>query len=672
MFFRSKPSKASPAYGWRPYLSGAVAAWCAAWLLYGLRVIPVLMGNPLPWTRQIKITPVLVAGTAQWVGSALAIYAGLGFLFAGAVASVFRLHRFPAAQSFRFGLLTGLLQCFWFHGFLYARVPVSLASIPVLGHLPLWFAFLLVAALGAWGLRPWLRIVPVPHRFLHGIAFLMLLGGIQSLPHDLFRWVHRPPALPAGDPRVVILSVDALRQDTFERLIPGSSDRGIQAITAVPATRVAWNLLLGGDPQFYLCGSIAPTSSELRHPERLGVLAQAHQRGLRSAFAINDDVTLGFSRDPNLWSTVRDPEKGWKYYFSLGFASTWPAFGWGENYLSPVETINPWSSPEAFWRDTEALIRSHHFTAVHDCALHPPISLSSRELTRTYGWGWLGRSAYNFRSYYQAEQLEEDRGSRLGPYGDASVHYASRSYTLLEQLPQRVRDLVATYPRLSGVVTSDHGEFHAPILEPDGTVRSHINGMHGFTLDPDTVRIPLVPFGKTRIEGTPGSVVSWFDLRDGLSRWIRQPGPLTVNASESGWLVQAPYGLSPIDDANARTNGALDPTDIAAVITQSFNGSWHIQDGDLEKIVAKTRLATALVEPHGVMRLIVPGPKGGFLLYLYKDYNQVRCDTVGKEEADRLIQQFKGRRATPLPPVASPQSTQHVSSPNGLPPLNPN
>jgi hypothetical protein len=598
----------------------------------------------------------MMNGIIEWGTWALVAHLVIGTLLAAVILLPVTVHSGPPRMSWKYGLLTGLTAAIWMHFFLFLQLPVALASIPLLGHLPMGLSFLLLGSFGI-GLVYWMLRTAKHYRWLRGLVMIGLIGALQFIPHDVFRVLApQRDSLPRDTPRVMIVSIDALRQDVLEKDLPEfKAPQGVQPVVAMPATRLAWNLLLGGEPKDFQYGLLVPTLAELQHPEKFKLLRLATEKGLRTAFAINDSLTPTFFLQPTLFTTVLEPQGGWKYYFTIGYATTWPIYSWVQNFVSPIETNNPWSSQDAYWRDIGRLLDGHHIVATHNCALHPPLNLTFRELQQFLPWTWLAKPAYKFQSYYGAAEINSDHGSRLGKLSDSSLQYQVRVHSVLRGLPARFKAWTAQYPELSGVLTADHGESFPPIQYQAGEVAGHLNGVHGFTQDPDTVRVPLGLFGDSRPEFKPGDVFSWFDLRDALQAWCLNPGPLRLSGSPTGWLLQSPYisGMG-ADHSNSAQSSSLTTESIARVMYLHPSGLWYASDMDFAKLQQKMELASSLVYPDGHIDIFLPTSKETWTKASYRGYTLERYEALPKEKALEQIAAFGGRRPIPMsPPSAS-------------------
>jgi hypothetical protein len=648
------------------WLLGIWTAWGTLWLLLGLRGAIAIHRMPHPFLPGARLTESLRGPAIEWAVWALVAHLLIGLILgvlAQIVLSVGHKEHFEANLSYAGGLGLGAASLVWFHALLYLSVPSAMGILPLLKAIPMGLALLILLVGGAWLLWKLVAIHAKSFRLLRWFGLLVVLTTVTYLPHDVFRRLmpSRPP-LSKEEPRLAIISVDAMRQDLLEKAIPEwKAPNGAQPVCAVPATRLAWSLLFGDDSSIIYTGGIAARPSELARPDRHRLLAFAERKGLRTAFLINDSLTPSFGLEPNLFSSEFEPQGGWKYWFTLGYGTFWPTYSWAQNFASPVETTNPWADPEAYLRDIDRALREHHWVSSHDCTLHAPITLRIQELQSFMRWQWLRIPAYESVAYFSPQEVLEDKGARTGTLGDAKGHYLTRIKFTLQKMKPWVERWEVEYPNLSGVVTADHGEFHMPVLNAEGKISTHLNGIHGFNLDPDTLRIPMHPFGKTQVTFKPNEVVSWFDLRDGIAHWVGDQRPLAFSSHPEGWLVQTKTVRATHLESDATLQNqedgdkGIDPSELATAIRFYPNGLWIMNEKSAEALKDR-KLSTALV---GVSDLVIFNPtehnRYDRIQYLNNKFSDRK--EVSAEEMDREIKSFKGLRPYPLnlPQFSSPK-----------------
>jgi hypothetical protein len=642
------------------WLLGVATVWALAWAGLGANALWTLGRNPHPLLPTLQITGTLRWAVAQWLIGALGAYLILGLIF-GLIGFVgARAGRgeegIPEALTYRKGIWMGLGSALWVHGVLYAQVPVVIGTLPLFKWIPLGIGLLLV--MGG-GLLALIRAVAAPGlRFAAGRALgvALAMGALLYLPHDLFRKMS--PAPEAQDPqarRLLLFSVDGLRQDVAEAAMPQwKAPRGVQPIVAVPATRLAWNMLMGGDPDTLTYATVIPYRDEWRTGASLPLLAEAQKRGVRTAFLIDDCTTLSFGLSAAPFDTVKEPFGGWKHFFSAGAGFTWPVYSWVENYLSPVETTNPWAEPRFFFRDVDRALKGHHWVSAHTCQLHAPFFLRFRELRALDQWAWLFHGPRAYAPYQSTEQVMEDHFAKAGRRSDPALHYDIRVTQLLREAEPYLAAWQAQYPALSGVVTSDHGELHVPILSRRTQATTRLTGIHGFTLDADTMKVPLHGFGVTSTaELQPGSVYSWFNLRDDLHAWLGGTGPLAFRGeADRGWVVRWPYlhpahVYGPPPEAPEGQARAWTPGDMVHATILMKDGTWYLEDSRNKG--TSRRLSYALVRGD---RMITFNPTvpGSWLREDWTGYTSEEGRLVSEADLQRELKAFNGRLPAPLLP----------------------
>lgn len=638
---------------------GLLLIWFLGWALLGLRYLLVMGSTPHPFVPQLKYTGVMLHAVAGWALAGLAAHLILGTL-AGFLAflalRVGQAGDLDRHLGFRKGLSLGAGTFLWIHGILYLEVPGALGLVNGLQWLPMGLSLLLLLGGGAWWTARGLglgRTRTDLFRLLGaGVAMILLL----HLPHDLFRkLMPRSAPISPDRPRLLVLGIDGLRQDVTEKARPDwKAPGGAQPIVVVPATRLAWNILLGADPQTFSNHLVIPFASEWEKPPQTFLLDKARQQGISTGFIIDDSTTLSFGLSRTPFDEVVEPDGGWKHFFTVGAGGCWPAYSWAENYVSPVETTNPWSDPEAFFRDVEHLLDRREWVSGHTCQLHAPFFLRFREIQSLRPWTWLFHTARSYQSYQALEQAERDQYRRAGGRANPVNHYRIRTTQLLNQLAPHLARWEKRYPHLSGVLTSDHGEAHLPVVTPDGTLVSFLTGVHGFDLDPNTVRVPLHPFGLTHATLTAKDVYSWLDLRADLGRWLNGRNPLALTSNGApGWLVSfRTIQATHAQPKEIREHGGLEgagtrPVDLVRRTYLNANGIWAMDDPDPEEL-KKEKQSYALVTPDRMVTLNPVGPQR-VLRQVFSGYDLVESQEIDETEAVKEVQTFRGMRSgTPL------------------------
>lgn len=642
--------------GYLRWALGVLSVWGTAWLLLGIRIVPILKNNPQPFVAAAKLKGAILAGVVSWALDALVAYllVGLVVTLLGQIA----LSSFSKAMrldpTFRSGVWSGMGGLFCFHGYLYFQVPSALRSLPILKSVPIGLDLLLFVLCGALCLHFSMRKSELSRRPLRIIVALLLMTMPMLLPHDVFRaLMPGPSVVDPHAPRLLLFGVDGLRQDTLERIRPDwAAPGGCTPVTSVPATRKAWLVLYGSDPSLALNAVVMPQRSELSQPDRLRLLVEAERQGLRTAFLINDSLTPAFSLQPTPFSETLEPEGGWKYWFTLGYGSAWPAYSWAQNIFSIVETTNPWGESGPFLRDVERALGRNHWMGVHDCRLHAPILPTWEELQALDPWNWLLHPPRAFQSYVTAQEVNQDR-SRLNWRTDGLRQYEIRTERLLRDLAPYLVRWSQKFPELSGLLFSDHGEVFLPIHESGKPFMTRLSGVHGFGTDAENLRVPIHPFGCTRHKLDSGQVYSLFDVRDDMMAWVRGRRPLELRGRSEGWLIQFPaidgrdFTTSQFMSQNAtRDDQGITISEITRGTYLLPSGAWFVDDIMIDQF-GKRKKATALVTSSGIIAFN-PSSDNGFRRDQFNGMNRVSTCEVSEESMNQEIGAFRGVRPLPV------------------------
>jgi len=644
------------------WMLGVMTAWGLSWILLGLRAAALIKEQPHPFLEGVKLSGIMLNAVLTWAFTALAVSLIIG-LITGFISLVGVGVQSPSHLSYKKGCLIGTATLLWFHGVLYAMVPGALATLPGLKLLPMALSLLLLLGTGA-GLMAWaVWSGSGTHRSVRLAGILLGITLLILVPHDVFRrFMPGPAAMPDGQRRLLVVSFDALRKDTFERAAPDwQAPAGVTPICVLPATRLAWNILLGAPAEGMRYSQIMPSWDELQRPDGLTLLRAAELKGIRTAFVINDSLTPAYGLQPNLFTTVLEPEGGWKYWFTLGFGSCWPVYSWAQNYLSPVETSNLWCDTDAYYRDIGRQLKNHGWVSSHNCELHSPIVLKFEELHAISGWKWLWRSAYSYKAYANLPELERDQGRRISPRASAQRHFEARAKFLLNRLRPFLEEWNRRYPELSGLVTADHGESFPGIMNAEHELVSTLCGVHGFSLSSDTILVPLHMFGRTAGAFKSGSVFSWLDLRDGIQDWLGNAAPLRLSGSTDGRSIRMRtiraihLERQQREAARSGTNGSfspekpgLHPKDILSSTTFLPNGTWFYQDLS-PRPVKNLALSTALVQGEVVVTYNPEG-NGMFTREDWKGYGRVGRWSLSQAQVEKEAEAFDQRHQLPAQP----------------------
>lgn len=416
----------------------------------------------------------------------------------------------------------GCSALLWAHLVLWWEVPTTLWVLPGLRLLPFIILFpLLLALVLAYPLH-WLYRAQASGGLKSSVLalWLCLWTGMALAPRYLPR--PKPQALGGNQPcKVLILGIDALRSDVF--LQNAENYRGVRyqnAYTVIPATRLLWHILWGGDPLTYTIGHAAPSEEEFRQPHELVLLRKAMQDGLRPRFYIDDGGTIGIAGRRMDLDDVLMPATGWENFVNSNLAVSFPLYAAWENYFKPFPTTNPWATLDAGVREALRLGRGSGWVMFHSCLCHQPVFLTRRELGGTGRWWTLAPLAYE--PLVTVDQVTRRDLLHPDPRTNPFLAYQIRMRSILDAWRPVWNGLAQDpqYRQAVRILFSDHGErFH--YVGPG----FQLQGEHGFNLDPWECRSTLLVAGpgfSDAVNPTPRqATVSILGLREGIARVLR-------------------------------------------------------------------------------------------------------------------------------------------------------
>jgi hypothetical protein len=492
-----------------------------------------------------KIKPIRQFGLRYGLTILVPIYLGAGVLAWLVSVLPAALARPGLLKDWRAGEALGLASSvlLWAHAVLWWQVPTALWVIPGLRRLPFFLLFPLLALL-AWAYPcHWLGRSRDVGRVRRGAvlgAWLLLWTGMALVP----QWLPRlKPAARGGDQpcRVLLLGIDGLRSDTFLAHAGGLDGiRYRNVYTPIPATRMLWHILWGGDIMNYTIGHVAPSEEELRAQHDLALLRTASLEGWRPRFYIDDGGTIGLAGRRMDLDDALMPATGWENFVNSNLAVNFPFYAVMENLLKPFPTTNPWAPLDAGLKEALRLGRGSGWVMFHSCLAHAPIFLNREELWQVGRWWTLSPQDYQPKS-----DLADVKPAEM-------EHPDPRTNTFLAYQIRQARILAAWKPIWNGlgqdpayqdavrVLFSDHGErFHQV-----GTAGFQLQGVHGFNLDPWECRATLLVAGPGFTQGedpTPrDATISLLGLRAGISRLLDGTGPFDAAFLES-FTPRAPF-----------------------------------------------------------------------------------------------------------------------------------
>jgi hypothetical protein len=467
----------------------------------------------------------------------LPIYMGAGILAWLASMLPATLARPGLLRSWRAGEALGLAASIllWAHLVLWWQVPTALWTLPVLRAIPFVLLFPLLALASLAYPARWLfrsATAPWSRRGLTLACWLVLGTGLALAP----QWLPRPrPASRGGsDPcQVLIVGDDGLRSDTFLAHADGLAGvRYANVYTPIPATRLLWHILWGGDTMVYTIGHVSPSREEFRAVHQLALLRKATQAGWKPRFYIDDGGTIGLAGRRMDLDDALMPAIGWENYVNSNLAVNFPFYAVVENWIKPFPTTNPWAALDAGLREALRLGRGSRWVMFHSCLAHQPIFLNREELGRLGRWWALAPRDYLPK--VDLSQVTPRDVERMDPRTNPFRAYEVRHAAILEAW-KPVWNALARDPQYQGAVRmlfSDHGErFH------NVANGFQFQGVHGFNLDPWECRASLLVagpgFGDQVMPAPRQATVSLLGMRSGVARLLNRQGPFDAAYLES-------------------------------------------------------------------------------------------------------------------------------------------
>ncbi len=386
----------------------------------------------------------------------------------------------------------GLSALLWVHLVLWWQVPSTLWTIPILRNLPFFLLFPLLALLTLaypcywlWTQTHfWRRRMTVLGLWL--LAWSSMALAPQILPRPL------PDAKGGTQPcRVLMLGVDGLRSDVF--LAQAHPFKGIpyrNAYTPIPATRMLWHILWGGDPMVYTIGHVAPAREEFLQPQGLSLLKEATDKGMKPRFYIDDGGTIGLAGRPMYLDDALMPALGWENFVNSNLASSFPLYAVWENWFKPFPTTNPWARMDAGLKESLRLGRGSGWVMFHSCLAHQPIFLTQNELWQIKKWWQLSPKRLEPLSHILQVKKSDitQYDSRINPFTAYNIRMNSILHAWLPIWNNLDQD--PFYKGAVRVLFSDHGErFH------NVSNGFQLQGVHGFNLDPWECRASMMISG---------------------------------------------------------------------------------------------------------------------------------------------------------------------------------
>ncbi len=543
----------------------------------------------------------------------------------------------------------------WAHLVLWWQVPSTLWVLPGLRALPFWLLFPLLAGL----------VVYYPLRWLHrsysgrGFSKWAVLAGwllIWSLPSIAPQMLPRMLAVARGGEdscQLLILGIDGLRSDIFlENTQAWQGLRYKNAYTPIPATRLLWHILWGGEALYYTVGHAPPSVEEYKNPNVLPLLREASAKGWKPRFYIDDGGTIGLAGRDVGFDDALMPARGWENFVNSNLAVSFPLYADWENWGKPFPTTNPWAPLDAGLKEALRLGRGSKWIMFHSCLAHQPIFLKRFELAQLGHWWTLipGHLEPTPVRQLVTPQVLDRAEARTNPFRTYEIRMASilhawePIWNQLDQDPQ--------YQHADRFLFSDHGErfYHV-------TDSFQLQGVHGYNLDPwETHAAFLVAgdhFPKAAGLAPKTATISLLCLRDAAQRLIAAKGPLDEQVLESMY-PKAPLRYHTLDIsmfADEPTKYlSMDEKDLATTVYIGPDGIWYtVYTKSAVERAAEVSLGLAEL---GSLKVYRPLPGGGAHEYSYEGYtwksiNELDGPTF--QEKKREIERILSPDFKPLP-----------------------
>ncbi|MEI7615060.1 MAG: hypothetical protein WCK63_19340, partial [Betaproteobacteria bacterium] len=188
-------------------------------------------------------------------------------------------------------------------------------------------------------------------------------------------------------PDVLVVAIDGLRPDVAyqEGLATFHGEHASQAFTPIPATRMLYSLLWGGDPIRFTSAHIMPDVEEYEHKARYYTLQAAKEVGKKVRFFIDDGGTIGLSHRGEDFDQIGMPANGWENFINSNLSVHLPIFASWLDLLRVFPTTNPWAAPDRGLRTAIERGRGGDWVFFHSCLTHQPIFLNRLELQGVEG-----------------------------------------------------------------------------------------------------------------------------------------------------------------------------------------------------------------------------------------------------------------------------------------------
>ncbi|GEM_PF-1239272 len=586
--------------------------------------------------------------------------------FTLALASAFR-PRFSHDWSAREGFLLTLSALLGVHLLLWWQVPTTLWLLPGLRALPFFLLFPLLLALTLAFPVLWIRRQTLG--WLRGAllagAWVVAWSILPLAPAHLPRLLTQ--AKGGSDPaKVLIVGLDGLRGDVGQEAT--STWKGTaypRAYTVIPATRLLWHILWGGDPLMYTIGHAPPTLDELVGKTPLPIIDQAQAKGWKPRFYIDDGGTIGLAGKVANFDDVLMPAAGWENFVNSNMSASFPLFAAWENWGRAFPTTNPWAPLDAGLKEALRLGRGSKLVMFHSCLAHVPIFLDREELKEIPRWWTLAPGT--LEPYYARQQVTPARAAAYDTRRDPFLSYTIRMRSILRAWEPiwNGLDQDPHYRGATRLLFSDHGErFHHV------TDKVRLSGVHGYNLDPWEARIMLKVDGPG-FEAKPGAppvqaTISVLSIRDGVAAALANGGGLDRQALERAY-PRAPmrYQTMSMDLFTADPPGLFREMTVSSLVGRTAigkDGIWFVaNDSPAETRAEEVTVAWGEGER---MTVIKPLKGGGALRYDYDGLALKAATRIPESDYAAAKTEVKAALAGPGAGAAPPHSQAAVPPPS--------
>ena len=528
--------------------------------------------------------------------------------------------------SFRHALWTTLGLLGLVHGLLWWEVPTTLWVLLGLNKLPMGLALVLIFVLcffALWKGLAWSQTSWVRKGVLVGLGAFLAWGSLW-VPRKLEQVIWAPET-PVGHPaRVLMISLDGLRQDTakevgFDR---AHGFKSYNAYAAIPATRLEWSIIWGGDARRYSVGNLFPSLDELEGKAPYEILEAAKKKGLKARFYIDDGGTVGLSDRTDAFDEVGMPASGWENFLNSNLAVHIPLYAAWMNVLRIFPTTTPWTPLDLGLKAALKRGRGADWVMYHSCLDHQPIFLSRSELAAIPGWWKLPSS--RMAPYFTVPSDREMVGWR--PEYSPFLAYQIRVKDILNhwialwnKLPQD-----ADYGPASRFLMTDHGErfYHF-------TNEAQLGGVHGYGLDPWESRIPLCLDGPGVPSGSDDTkALSLLTVRDAVARRLLEDRailPQDLLAPDDAPMRMHALNFA-VRASDAQDYREMDPEEFISGVRVFPDGVWVMR---YKKDFEEREQDLTYAEAHGrILKVYRPLKQGGCRVFTYDGYDQVNIQEL--------------------------------------------